>query len=528
MDLNEAWKSTCKIVFGEEIGELEEFGKYLGGNVLELGMRKSSISGQPVTLSSLNEICGSAKFISNDEVPAYQKATQDIQLDINQVKDIDSVLSALKEKFCYSGNVVLGNSNDVGLSDNCTDSSHVYKSQVVGDGCKYVAFSSQVRQTQYAFGVTYDGGSKFAIRGFCTYKLNRCFENLNTFDSSDCYFTAGLRSCSNCMFSFNLRNKNNAIGNLALQKDAYLALRKKLLAEITDELKRKKSMPGIIGLLTAPSHSLARQAKAQNLKNFYRGRPSGHVETAFENTCTVLFGKSLGRLVPFEKWLSRHVNGVVPSTSPLSGQPLYISAIPSFLALRGRVLGLEEAVELGKLHIPESALQDFSLSNAAEKLESIRYTTTEDIYGTNNLDMVECTDYGNNSAHAFRSSQAYVCKCVAYSFWPRNSEFIFGSKFAFYSKHCVNCYNSTNLSRCFEVSDSNNCSDCYFCHNSEGLSNCIFCFNAKSLRYAIGNKEIGRENYLKIKKIILDEMVKKLEKDKKLELDIYNIGCYKS
>ena len=71
------------------------------------------------------------------------------------------------------------------------------------------------------------------------------------------------------------------------------------------------------------------------------------------------------------------------------------------------------------------------------------------------------------------------------------------------------------------------CSDSYFCHNIENCDNCMFCFNIKSKRYAIGNVEYPKEEYLKIKKLVLAELVSKIEKDKKLEMDIYNIGCKK-
>ena len=33
------------------------------------------------------------------------------------------------------------------------------------------------------------------------------------------------------------------------------------------------------------------------------------------------------------------------------------------------------------------------------------------------------------------------------------------------------------------------------------------------------------EDYLKVKKLVLDEIANKLEKNKKLDIDIYNIGC---
>ena len=74
------------------------------------------------------------------------------------------------------------------------------------------------------------------------------------------------------------------------------------------------------------------------------------------------------------------------------------------------------------------------------------------------------------------------------------------------------------------MSDCNNCRDSYFCYNSENLSDCMFCFNAKAKSYAIGNVEVGREKYMKIKGIILDEIVKRLEKDKKLDINIYNLN----
>ena len=51
----------------------------------------------------------------------------------------------------------------------------------------------------------------------------------------------------------------------------------------------------------------------------------------------------------------------------------------------------------------------------------------------------------------------------------------------------------------------------------------MFCFNAKSLRYAIGNTEIGREEYLRIRKILLDYVNKELDEKKGLGLGIFSV-----
>ena len=55
----------------------------------------------------------------------------------------------------------------------------------------------------------------------------------------------------------------------------------------------------------------------------------------------------------------------------------------------------------------------------------------------------------------------------------------------------------------------------------------MFCFNAKSLRYAIGNVEVGMEKFMEIKARLVGELAEKLEKNKRLDLSIYNFGCWK-
>jgi hypothetical protein len=53
----------------------------------------------------------------------------------------------------------------------------------------------------------------------------------------------------------------------------------------------------------------------------------------------------------------------------------------------------------------------------------------------------------------------------------------------------------------------------------------MFCFNAKNLKYAVGNVEYPREEYLRIKAQLLNEISSKIEKGKMLDWSIYNIGA---
>ena len=138
--------------------------------------------------------------------------------------------------------------------------------------------------------------------------------------------------------------------------------------------------------------------------------------------------------------------------------------------------------------------------------------------------MVECPciQYAQNG---FRSSRVYFSKYTAYCFWPRDSDHVFGCDSIRNSSFCMNCYNSYKLTRCFEADTSQNCTGCYFIHNCENVHDSMFCFNAKNLHYAIGNVEVGREEFMRMKGKVQSQVVQGLEKDKKLPWDIYTLGA---
>ncbi len=91
------------------------------------------------------------------------------------------------------------------------------------------------------------------------------------------------------------------------------------------------------------------------------------------------------------------------------------------------------------------------------------------------------------------------------------------------SEFAINCYDIVECKRCLEVDSSSKCSDCYFCHNCEACENCILCSNAKGMRFAVLNQEVGKEKYLEIKKLLLNYMADKLEKQKGLEKSIFSL-----
>lgn len=240
MNINESFKSTCKILFGEEVGELAEFEPYLKEMLAKGLVAKSSVSGKEVFLSS-QHYSKNAKFIALEEVGAKQPA-----LNVNSIKDIDSILSSLGE-FAYCGNKNLGICTNVRKSDSCSDSTEIVSSSEVL-GSKYIANCYGMRQSEHSFGCMLGGEVGFCIKGHVIFYSKRCFESYLCFRSTDLYSCFNCRGAADCMFSFNQVSKRNMVGNVELPKEKYLVLKKKLLGEVAQVLRKRKSFPSVFEL----------------------------------------------------------------------------------------------------------------------------------------------------------------------------------------------------------------------------------------------------------------------------------------
>jgi len=245
--LNKAWKATCKAVLKDDIGNLLDYQDYLRRYTDPMELKRSSLSGAGVTISS-GCFSKDARFISNSEIPEYDRKLAAMPLDINSIKDIDSVIEATSERAYYAGNIVLGNSAHVVRSHRVVNANYALECQDVYDA-KYVAYATSMRFLEYFFGGGVGSTSQFCIKTQENYRMVRCMETVHINVAADCYFSASLEHCSDCMFSFNQRSRQFLIGNLQLQKDSYMTLKDKLLAEIRDTLQRDKSVVSIADLM---------------------------------------------------------------------------------------------------------------------------------------------------------------------------------------------------------------------------------------------------------------------------------------
>jgi hypothetical protein len=237
----------------------------------------------------------------------------------------------------------------------------------------------------------------------------------------------------------------------------------------------------------------------------------------------------------YENWLTRHVTKNHSKKSVVSEKKVYLldgktfetqesnGFSPVYTEAEKCYINITEAPELGNKKLEISEIENLAMESIGQEIKKIRYTCFEIRQGP---------EYGPENVHIYlwssnchEGSYYSYSKNCAYCFFPRECENCFGSQQLYQSSFSIKCYGSTKLIRCFEVAESNNCRDCYFCYNSENLEECMFCFNTKSKKYAVGNVEIGKEAYLKLKRTIIDKIANSLEKNKTLKWDIYNIGC---
>ncbi len=513
--LNKAWKSTCRVVLGDEVGELERYEPWLSEHMAPLLKKKSALSGKEVCCA-MPDYAPGARFLSLEEIDFGQKFEP---LNINEIKDIDSIVGALGERFAYCGNVVLGNSSNVERSSDVHNSFHVLNSNFIYD-CQHVAYSSFCRGSKYLFATISDYGCSHLIRVYETHRQSRCLEAWNCYDSSDCYFSSYVEGTNDAMFSFSVRNRHNIIGNLELPKEKYLALKAKLLGEIREELERDGRLPSLMDIVA----SSAPFGKVGALEAGAAGEEGDlePIEGAFQKTTALLFGKPLHDFRSHGKWLMRHVPGIEKAKSAVSGRPMHIGRnLPFNLFLRDRLVTEDECWKVGELvRLGPADLESFG--KLKQSVGRIAHFSSEGRLGEcRNLIEVPLV---NSSQNCYHCPIASFNENVAYSYWPRNSKYMFGSALAFLSDFCINAYYSTNLSRAFEADGCSNCSDVYFAHNCENVRDSMFCFNAKNLHSAIGNSPLPPEQYRKLKGALLAQMAGELERNKELKWDIYSIG----
>ena len=248
------------------------------------------------------------------------------------------------------------------------------------------------------------------------------------------------------------------------------------------------------------------------------------IEKAFQDTTKMIFGKALSGLDNYEEWLTTRVTKGKLRSSSTSKKKVYVPTYGMFRFIPDdRVADLGSFMQLSALNIPIEEAD--TLASISKKMPTLATFIIEFEEGTN-LD-VESSSIYKNLVNAYKIVDCFYSKHIAYSFFSDHCEHAFGISKCFNCNFSIDVHDSRDIIRSFEVDFSKNCADVMFCHNCDNVRESMFCFNEKNLRYAIANTVVGREEYTKVKAILVDYMLEQLERTHKLDLDIYNVGCWK-
>lgn len=520
-NVNRRWASACKSVLGSEIGELSDYSDWLCEEKRPILVAKSKASGREIT-SSYPYPAKAPILLDFSEVDFFRKFPP---LKKERLGGIDGIVGALEGRVALCGNIVLGNSMNVERSTDIVDCLDVYGSEQVAY-CKGIGHSCEGTYSESLFGCNGFGYCSFMVRGFGIYKSSRCLEVSRAYSSSDCYFSHGLSNCRDCIFCFNLKNASNCVGNVKLGKEEYAEVKARLLAEARKTLIKEKRLPSLIEIAgnAPPDRKFLAEAIGKAGADPKEGAAGKQrMEALFQNTASLVLGKKCGTLEGMEGWLLRNCAKLQQGESCASGKPLSIPDYSVYSKFpRGRLLALEESEALGeKAAISREEALCLSLSGAGKAIGKIAYFSPEWKVGKEQ-NVIE-SPLNIDSTDCYRCILAIESKGCGYCYIPRNAEAVFGTYFSRQCSFIINCSKSVKLRRCLECDSCRDCSDCYFCHNCENVHESMFCFNAKNLRYAIGNAEMPKEEYVEVKARVLSELNAQLEKRGKAGESIFSV-----
>ncbi|VVB58572.1 Uncharacterised protein [Candidatus Anstonella stagnisolia] len=519
-EVNKKWKATVKVLLGVEAGNLAEYQDWISRRESPRKTLRSSKSGKNVIFAA-EDYPDSASVLAFDEVDFFKPYAP---LSINDLKDIDSLISAVSSRAAFTGNVILGNSKFVERCANLVDCFFAYDCERASR-CKYIAHSAQSVHSECLFGSSGAGYSSFSIKTSSSIHQTRTIEASKCDHCSDVYFSHGLVGCHDCMFCFGMKNTSHSIGNLKLPPDKYLALKAKLVAEMGEMLLREKKLPTLFEIVSsaAPDYSLMKKAMAAYPASPPQKSDMATITKAFSETMNVVLGKPRPNLPKYEKWLLMHTRKSEPARSCASGVPLLVPEHTDFLLMpKDRLTSEEEAEFLGtKLALTPSEVQQLSLKNASKTLSKIAYLSPD--FNVGNCRNNPFCQVTFDSTDCYRTILSINAKQAGCNFWCRDSEHVFGSNEVRWSEFCVKCYRCEKIQRCYECDSCWDCSDCLFCHNCENVRDSMFCFNVKNKKYAIGNVELAREKYMEIKKAVLLQLNAELENGTASKWSIFNI-----
>jgi len=142
-----------------------------------------------------------------------------------------------------------------------------------------------------------------------------------------------------------------------------------------------------------------------------------------------------------------------------------------------------------------------SINDVLKYWQEINYVTGEKYI---NSKEVFQSDGVYNSAFVYQSVSVFDSKNIIFGYKIFNCNYMLASRDNSSCTLGIRVKESIYCSSCFEVSWSSKVSKSMFIHDSFDLYECLFCSHLRSKRYCVANMQFEKEEYFKIKKMVID------------------------
>lgn len=147
-----------------------------------------------------------------------------------------------------------------------------------------------------------------------------------------------------------------------------------------------------------------------------------------------------------------------------------------------------------------------SLQDILNIWKKINLTTTERVYDSEN---VSKSDTIYKSENVYRSLDCRECKNIIFTDGCGNSEYMLACQRTSGSNFCIRVDDSGNCLNCYNVICSAQISNSLFIQDCKNLDECMFCSHISDKKYYIANMPFEREEYMEIKKEIINWILSK-------------------
>ncbi len=176
----------------------------------------------------------------------------------------------------------------------------------------------------------------------------------------------------------------------------------------------------------------------------------------------------------------------------------------------GRVMSTDIIVQQSKKDIwmrPKEKIRD--IDDIWSYWDGIAYFAAEKMLDS--IDTAECDDIYRSSS-VFHSSKVHDSQKIVFSENVRQCKLLVAGHYSDTSTSAIRISNCEHFTSGFSSVWSGHASKCMYLNNCIDMYECMFCSNLRSKKYCIANMQFTKEEYLPLKKMVIDWTIENFEK----------------